>query len=103
MPGDSPEPESHESRDREWRQNMTDEWFIQINDELGPPASMDEELARYQIARAAANEFWDWVAFRGEKPADWRTRNDRMINQIYEAMMAKARRAQHDGQSGSKS
>ena len=76
----------------DWRLRMTDELFMQINKELGPPTSTDQEFVRYQIAREAANEFWDWIAARGpEQSTDWRARNDRMLTQIHAAAMAKAR------------
>jgi hypothetical protein len=86
------ERESEHDHGIDWRLHMTDELFIQMNNELGPPTSTDQELARYQIARAAANELWDWIAVRGpERPADWRARNDRMLTQIHAAAMTTAR------------
>jgi hypothetical protein len=89
---DEMEGESEHDHGIDWRLQMTDEFFMQINHELGPPASTDQEFMRYQIAREAANEFWDWIAARGpERPVDWRARNDRMLSEIHEAAMAKAR------------
>ena len=86
------EGESERELGKDWRLHMTDEFFVQINNALGPSTSTDQEFMRYQIAREAANEFWDRSAARGpERAADWRTRNDRMLTQIYAAAMAKAR------------
>jgi hypothetical protein len=86
------EGESEREHGKDWRLHMTDELFVQINNELGPPTSTDQEFMRYQVARGAANKFWDWIAAQGpERPADWRARNDRMLTQIHAAAMAKAR------------
>jgi hypothetical protein len=61
--------ESEHEHGIDWRLRMTGELFFQINQELGPPTSEDQEWARYQIAREAANEFWDWIAAWGpERP-----------------------------------
>jgi len=86
------EGESERELGTDWQLHMTDEFFMQINNELGPPTSTDQEFMRYQIAREAANEFSNWIAARGpERPADWPARNDRMLTQIRAAAMAKAR------------
>ena len=51
------EGESERKLGTDWQLHMTDEFFMQINNELGPPTSTDQEFMRYQIAREAANEF----------------------------------------------
>jgi len=76
----------------DWRQHMTDGIFIQINDELGPPTTIDQEFSRYQIAREAADAFWDWiVAVRGEKPPDWRAQKERKLTEVYTRALHRAR------------
>jgi hypothetical protein len=91
---------------------MTDGIFVHFNEKLGAPRTIDEEFARYQIAREAAEEFWTWAnaqpGYRegeeefhlehGRPPnirdlehPDWRANTDRKLNEVYRVALEKAR------------
>jgi hypothetical protein len=71
--------------------------FLEINRALGPPDDTEYGSERFLIARAAADEFWDWLAGRSGGAS-----NARLFTQIMDAAVAKARETTSGPEAGTR-